>query len=99
MLTHYDQSTGTLTATVTDSNGTALTGGTVTLTIVDATGAEVAGDTWPATMTDQSDGTYTYTIASDLLSENQKYLAQITASKSSIDRYGEFEIYVVTDRS
>ena len=97
MLTHYESSTGTLTATLTDVDDAAVTGATVTVTITQ-NGTAVTGETWPASMVDEEDGTYTYIVASDLLPKSgTRYIAAISATKAGVDAYAELPIWVVTD--
>ena len=96
MLTVYYASTSTLTATLTDSSGVAVTGATLALTIK-RVGAAIAGETWPVSMTDAGLGTYTYTVADDLLDRGRTYTACILATKAGVSRYAEVPILVVVD--
>lgn len=89
-LTVNFKSTATLTATLTDSAGTAVTGAAVTVTIVDKKGTELVTD---GDMADQADGTYDYTIANTLLPvAGQTYTAQITAVSGGNTRYAEIKL-------
>ena len=96
MVTLYYNSTGTLTATVTDEAGAGVTGATVTLTLSLARTA-LPGVTWPVTMTDAGAGAYTYTVPATLLSPNRTYAGAITAAKDGIQRYAEVPVRCVVD--
>jgi hypothetical protein len=91
MLTIYALSTGTMTATLTNESGIAVTGATVTLTLQYA-GADVAGVAWPVTMTDASAGAYTYTVPATILTAGRTYLAKVTAVKTGVQRYAEIQV-------
>lgn len=96
MLTLYDQSTGTATATVTDQAGAAVNDATVTLAITTQDGRAVLA---AAAMTSTgSGGTYTYTVASTLLSRGV-YLFTVLAIRSGVNRLAEVEVLVTRDRS
>lgn len=91
----YFQSTATLTVTLTTVAGEAVTGATVTLTLLDEDGTAVVED---ASVTETGGGEYTYTIADDLLdTRNHVYVAQITATSGSVQRYTEIPIRTAVD--
>lgn len=95
MLTVYLGSTATLTATLKDAAGVAVTGATVTLTIRNDAGTAIVTG---ASMADAGAGAYTYTITSNLLPlATFAYQAQVTAVKSGATRYAMVGILVVTD--
>jgi len=98
LLTYLRLSTHTLTVTLTDSSGVAVTGAVVTVTVVDQAGTQVAGQAWPLTLTDAGAGKYTGTIEHDLsVSVGQRLKAQITATKAGVQRYAEAGVTVEVD--
>ena len=96
MLTAYYKSTGTLTATLTNESGVAVTGATLTVTIA-RSGKALTGVAWPVTMTEAGGGAYTYTVPATLLALNATYVAQITAIRAGVQRYAEVLISCVVD--
>lgn len=96
MLTAYNASTATLSATVTDTAGDAVSGATVTVTIADRDGTALATG---ETMTEAgSTGVYSYTIAYNLLpTVGQRYTATITAISGSNRRTATVTIYLQKD--
>lgn len=90
MLSLVHKSTNILTATLTDSSGSAVAGATVTVTILDLDGTEIVSG---AIMVGQGDGTYDYTVANTLLSTpGVRYRAQVTAVSGTSTRYAEVEL-------
>lgn len=91
------KSTVELTATLTDDNGDAVTGATVTLDVVAPNGTKVIDG---ASMSDDGSGEYSHTIAADAMSrKNVDYMAKITATSGSNERYAEVPIKVTPDAS
>lgn len=68
----------TLTATLTDANGDAVTGAIGTVTVETVWGRGIGGIDWPEDLTDENDGTYTYTLPGSALRGGYHY--QVTAS-------------------
>ena len=75
--------TGKLTATLTDDTGLAVVGATVELTLLDEQRSELVGVVWPIAMTDEADGTYTAkvnTVAQPLaLTPGTRLIARVVA--------------------
>lgn len=91
----FFKSDNEITATVTDSGGSAVTGATVTLTLEDPSGSEVVSS---QSMSDDGGGDYTYTVADDTMTEkNAIYVAKITAQSGGNQRYAEVDLYNTPD--
>lgn len=98
MLAYYLSSTHTLTVTLTDTEDAGVTGATVVCTVVDRDGEEVSGQSWPLSLTDAGSGSYTGTVEHDLdVTKGQRLTAQVTATKSSVQRYAEVPVIVRVD--
>lgn len=90
MITTLHQSTNVLTATLTDANGDPVTGATVTVTISEADGTVLED---AASMNDEDDGTYTYTIAWNLLTTpGGTYFAAVKAVSGGNTRSARIKI-------
>lgn len=68
----------TITATLTDANGDAVTGATGTVEVETLWGRGIGGIDWPEDLTGQGDGTYTYTLSGSALKAPHYY--RVTAS-------------------
>lgn len=98
-----------LTHTLTDSAGDAVSGATVTVTITDSQVTDwLNGDTPPSgsvlledqAMNDESDGTYTYTVADTLLTvPGASYYAHIVAISGGLQQYTRVRIEPTIDEA
>ena len=88
-------SDNTLTATLTDAAGDAVTGGTGTVTVVDSDGTVVDG---PDALVEPSpaDGTYTYAVPYNLMTKGDSYVARVTFTAPG-NRYAEITIHCTVD--
>lgn len=68
----------TITATLTDANGDAVTGASGTVKVETVWGRGIGGVQWPVDLDDEGDGTYTYTVPGAILRGGHHY--RVTAS-------------------
>lgn len=96
----YINSDNKITVTVTDEDGTAVTGATVTLTLVDLAGDEITGETWPVSVTEVGSGDYAVVLAEDLgITANQRLKCKVWAVSGSWNAYAEIATQAAVDKT